>query len=276
MSISYLLKRFRLKIAFTFILVILESLGNLLFPLFIGFAINDLLTSKYNGLLYLGILGAVSLVLGAARRFYDTRIYSAIYTKIAPEMVEKEFDRDSSVSKINARATLLTEFIEFLENSLPSIFTIFISLIGTLFILLTINLNIFIACLIVLVIIIFVYGITSKKNFNLNKGFNDTVEKQVECLEKRNKLGIISHFKNLMRWNIKLSDLETVNFSFVWIAMIPLILYSIISAVNGGATEYGTVFSVIMYVFDFMGSSTTLPFHYQQIIRLREITERLK
>ncbi len=50
-SLSVILKRFRLKISITFLLVVVESIINLLFPLFMGFAMNDLLNSEYSGLI---------------------------------------------------------------------------------------------------------------------------------------------------------------------------------------------------------------------------------
>ena len=78
-----------------------------------------------------------------------------------------------------------------------------------------------------------------------------------------------------MRWNIKLSDLETINFSIIWFFMIALLLFSIKSSVVGGIVEYGTIFSIIMYVFGYIENSLTLPLYYQQLVRLKEISERL-
>jgi ABC-type multidrug transport system fused ATPase/permease subunit len=275
-SLTNLLKRFKWKISFTFILVILESVANLLFPLFMGFAIDGLLQSDFSGLINLAILGGVSVVLGASRKFYDTRAYASIYSTIAPEMVDKENKRNSSVSKINTRANLLTEFIEFFENFLPEIVRNFIGIIGALVIIFSLNFQVFIACLIVLFVIIAVYILTSKKIFGLNKSYNDQLEKQVYVLSEKDNHQIKSHFKSVMKWNIKLSDLESINFSIIWTAMVGLLIYSIVTVVDSGIVEYGAVFAILMYVFDYIENTANLPLYYQQLIRLHEITKRLQ
>ena len=77
-----------------------------------------------------------------------------------------------------------------------------------------------------------------------------------------------------MKWNIKLSDLETINFSIIWFFMISLLIFSIKTA-SENALEYGTVFALIMYVFEFIENSLTLPLYYQNLIRLKEISNRL-
>lgn len=274
-TLGTLFKRFKGRISFTLLLVIAEAAVNLLFPLFMGFAINGLLASNYDGLISLAILGFVSLLLGAGRRLYDTRIYAGIYTTVTSELVDKEQKKNSSVSKITARTNLFTEFVEFLENSFPQIVNSFIGLFGTLLIILSLNRNIFVACLVASLFVLVVYLFSGKRNFRLNKGYNDELEKQVDILTTANKNRIDTHFKNVMHWNIKLSDFETFNFSIVWGGMILLLLYAIIAAVESGITAYGTIFSILIYVFEFMGSVMLLPLYYQQLIRLNEISSRL-
>ncbi len=168
----------------------------------------------------------------------------------------------------------MSEFVEFFENSFPEILSGFIGIGGTLFILFFLEKLIFSGCLFIVLIIIFVYGITSKKNLTYNKEMNNALEEQVQNISNR-KFIIKNHFKNLMKWNIKLSDLETINFSVIWFFMIGLLIFSIKKA-SENAVEYGTIFSIIMYVFDFMDNALTLPLHYQQLIRLKEISGRLK
>ncbi len=108
------------------VMALAESVILLLFPLFIGFAINDLLNSKNAGLINLGLLGIVSLVTGAVRRFFDTRAYAHIYEKISSELVEKERKQEISISTTNARVGLLNEFVKFFENTFPEILSKFV------------------------------------------------------------------------------------------------------------------------------------------------------
>ncbi len=75
LSLWRLFRRFRLRIILTWLLVIGDSSLMLLFPLIIGIAIDDYLEGSFSGLSMLVGLGLLSLLVGAGRRFYDTRIY---------------------------------------------------------------------------------------------------------------------------------------------------------------------------------------------------------
>lgn len=274
-SLRSLFGRFKWKISWTLTLVLLESLLDLLFPLFIGFAINGLLAQSYMGVIQLATLGFALLIIGSGRRYYDTRTYAAIYTTTASEMVEQEHERKTAVSAIAARATLLTEFVEFLENSLPLIITSLIGIVGILLIIVTLNLSVFAACLALLILMVLVYLTTAKKNFQFNQNYNDQLEKQVDSLASKDFPLIKTHFNTVMRWNIKLSDLETLNYAIIWLGIIGLLAYAPIAVVQSGVTNYGLIFSILIYVFQYIEGIITLPYFIQQLIRLQEISQRL-
>lgn len=274
-SIKSLIFRFKWRVLLTFVLVILEAITGVLFPLLIGIAINGLLEDSYQGIGYLSIAGLAALLIGSIRRFYDTRIYSSIYSQITPEMVEKEVADGSSVSKISARANLLTEFVEFLENSMPELLSAIISLLGILIIIATLNIDVFIACLALLVLIFSIYALTSKFNYKLNENYNNALEKQVDVIETVDHTAIKNYYKELVKWNIKLSDLETVNYFVIWLGVIAVFIYTPITVINAGVLSYGLVFSILMYVFDYIGNIVSFPVYIQQAIRLKEISARL-
>ena len=274
-SINSLLLRFRWKILFTFALVTLEALTGILFPLLIGIAIDGLLEDSIDGVLYLSIAGVAALIVGSARRFYDTRIYSGIYCRITPEMIQNETNKDASVSRISARTGLLTEFVEFLENSMPEMINALISVVGILAIIATLNIDVFFACLSILGLIVFIYTITGKFNYKLNTKYNNQLEKQVDVLTARDSIAIKSFYQELMRWNVKLSDLETINYFVIWVGVIAVFIYTPITVIGAGILSYGLVFSIIMYVFNYAGSIVSFPLFIQQAIRLKEISVRL-
>ena len=274
-SINSLLLRFRWKILFTFALVTLEALTGILFPLLIGIAIDGLLEDSIDGVLYLSIAGVAALIVGSARRFYDTRIYSGIYCRITPEMIQNETNKDASVSRISARTGLLTEFVEFLENSMPEMINALISVVGILAIIATLNIDVFFACLSIPGLIVFIYTITGKFNYKLNTKYNNQLEKQVDVLTARDSIAIKSFYQELMRWNVKLSDLETINYFVIWVGVIAVFIYTPITVIGAGILSYGLVFSIIMYVFNYAGSIVSFPLFIQQVIRLKEISVRL-
>ena len=78
-----------------------------------------------------------------------------------------------------------------------------------------------------------------------------------------------------MHWNIKLSDLETVNYFVIWIGAIALFVYAPVTVVNSGVINYGQIISILLYVFELIDKAVTFPLFIQQVIRLREITQRI-
>ena len=275
-SIRGLIQRFWKSVTLTWLMVMLEGAVFLVIPLVIGMAIDDLLLQSYSGVKILIALCIVMVTVGTARRFYDTRAYGTIYRKMSKELVHKEKKRNSAISTISARSHLFTEFIEFLEFSIPEISHNLINLIGTLIIIGTLNLKILGVCLGAACLATLIYWISGGRVYLLNKGGNDELERQVHCIETSDKEELDEHFRNLMRWKIRLSDLETMNFTGVWIGLSAALICSVILLGTPGDAAVGTTISVIMYVFGFVESVVAFPLYYQQIVRLQEIAGRLK
>ncbi len=274
-SVKALIRRFWKKTILTWLLVMLEGTSLLFMPLVIGWAVDDLMLGNLKGTLQLAILCMVLLIVGAGRRFYDTRAYSGIYSQVSNELVAYENDRQTSVSKISARANLFTEFIEFLENSLPDVINQLIGLVGTLFIIAFMNIRVFGVCMAGTATIVTIYLVSQNRMLTLNKGQNDEFECQVDLIAAQQKEKIKDHFRSLMTWRIKLSDLETINFSLTWVALAGVLILSIAIVATSGVFTMGQVLSVVMYVFGFLESVMAFPLYYQQLVRLREIAIRL-
>ncbi|MCR9141056.1 MAG: ABC transporter six-transmembrane domain-containing protein [bacterium] len=279
-SLSLLMRRYWSRTAFTWFLVVADGLLFLMFPLAIGWSVDGLIRGDYSGLLSLAILCGLVLITGAGRRFYDTRVYSGIYQEISREFVERENRRGAPVSRTAARAGLFTELIEFLENSLPEIVNQAINFGGTLLVIAFIDLHIFLNCLIGAVFTLLVFSSSEKRIVALNKGLNDEQERQVEVIAENHASGIKAHFRRMMRWNIRLSDLETWNFAAAWAILATVLIASISASVDasgsdGGQTQYGEIIAVIMYVFGFIESVMVFPLFYQQLLRLGDISRRL-
>lgn len=242
-SLKEIFRQFPLKIIFTLTMSIAESVSILLLPLTIGMALNSLAEGNYYGLTGLGIIGCAILIFGSGRRFADTRIYASIYEDVASQLIEKETAKGSSVSLINGRVNLLSELVTFFEEDFPGILENTIGLSGTLLILWFADYRIFLLCIAIMIIAVIVYGVSAGKNIHYNREYNNCCETQVDALAGGKSMAG-AHFRKLMKWNIKLSDLETLNFS-------------------------------IMYVLGFMEVSIILPLYGQQLFRLKEISDRL-
>ena len=267
-----LLKRFAGRFSLTLTLVVLEAAGWILFPLVIGRAIDSVLADSTRGLYEFAILGIVTMGIAVLRRLVDSRAYARIYVTLGEEMAESA--AGTSTSTRTARLGMLKEIVEFFENSLPELINAGIGLAGTVVILAALNVPVFLGCLAVAVATVVLYALTGGLTMRYNQGLNDEHERQVDAVDSGDPARLAKHLRAMMRWNIRLSDLEAANFGINWVFMIALLVFAV-SAATTETTEYGAVFAIVMYVFQFVESMLMLPFFYQEWLRLREISGRL-
>lgn len=267
-----LLKRFAGRFALTLTLVVLEAAGWILFPLVIGRAIDSVLADSTRGLWEFAILGIVTMGIAVLRRLVDSRAYARIYVTLGEEMAAATADRSTSTR--TARLGMLKEIVEFFENSLPELVNSVLGLGGTVLILAALNIPVFLGCLVVAVATVVLYLLTGGLTMRYNQGLNDEHERQVDAVASGDPARVAKHLRAMMRWNIRLSDLEAANFGINWVFMIGLLVFAVTAATTE-TTEYGSVFAIVMYAFQFVESMLMLPFFYQEWLRLREISGRL-
>ena len=267
-----LLKRFAGRFALTLGLVVLEAAGWILFPLVIGRAIDSVLADSTRGLYEFAVLGIVTMGIAVLRRLVDSRAYARIYVTLGEEMAASA--AGSSTSTRTARLGMLREIVEFFENSLPELINAVLGLVGTVLILAALNVPVFLGCLVIAVATVVLYALTGRLTMRYNRGLNDEHERQVDAVDSGDPGRLATHLRAMMRWNIRLSDLEAANFGINWVFMIALLVFAV-SAATTATAEYGAVFAIVMYVFQFVESMLMLPFFYQQWLRLREISGRL-
>ncbi|MEO1011598.1 MAG: ABC transporter six-transmembrane domain-containing protein [Bacteroidota bacterium] len=273
-TIRSVLLEFKWKLIFIFFLILVESAITLLIPLFIGFAIDNALNGIYIGAVQLGVLGTLIILIGGGRRFFDSRIYAKIYRRLGSMTLFKIEEDLTSVK--TARLGMINEIVEFLENSLPALVSTIIGMIGVVIIIAGLNLKVFLIGLFATFLVFLIYFLTRKKTTRFNNAYNNEFEKQVDVITTNDRLLLASHLKNMMKWNIKLSDLEVFNFSTSWLVLIAFLVLSIVFSVNPGNVAYGALFSLIMYVFQYIESVIALPAFYQNWLRLKEIKGRLE
>ncbi len=274
MNIKTILKKYRSRFIFTFLLLLLEAAIGLLFPLFIGYAVDNAIIGSYTGAIHLGLLSLAGLAVGVIRRVFDSRFYAKVYQNIGLRADSKIQDKSDSVR--SARLSMIGELVEFLENSLPELINTVIGLIGVVAIIATLNLTVFYSSLIATLLIYLIYWLSSKRTIALNKSSNDELEKQVIIIATNDKKLLSDHLKEMMKWNIKLSDLEAFNFSLSWIVLSIFLVLSIVFSIHSGILKYGLLISLIMYVFQYMENVINLPFFYQNWLRLKEIKNRIE
>ena len=272
--IRSIITKHQLRFYGTLLLIVAEALCSLFFPLFIGKAIDSAIAESMNGVVELGVIGLLVLLIGVGRRVVDSRFYARIYEEISPPLIHRVGSNSPSIK--SARLGMVGELVEFMENDFPELVHTVIAMAGVIVLIATLNLSIFYGSVVVTVLVYIIYWLSSSQTTQLNKASNDELENQVKVLSNNDTQSLQTHLHHLMKWNIKLSDLEARNFSISWVLMLGFLIASILLAAHSGSVQYGTLFALMMYVFQYMESVINLPFFYQNWLRLKEIIHRLE
>ena len=267
----------RYRLVVTYILFSLEMVGNLLRPLFLGIAINDLLKGSYRGLILLCGVHLVWLIIGIIRYRLDTRTYSAIYTSLVTKFLSRRYNK-ADVSKLSAHSALAREFVDFLEFDLVYVMEAVFSIVGSLLLLFFYATSVVLFCLgILLPVIAFSYFYGKKMN-NLNKQKNDELEKQVDTITSGNNILIKEHYDNLRKWQVRISDQEAWNFGLMerLVRIVMGLSLLITNKTMGAGIEAGSLVGIYSYIQRFVSGLDTIPYTVQRLSSLNDITRRIE
>lgn len=272
-----IMKQHRYRLIVTYILFSLEMLGNLLRPLFLGIAVNDLIKGSYEGLILLSVVHFSWLVIGTIRHRLDTRTYTAIYSSLVTKFLARRYNK-SDVSKLSAHSTLAREFVDFLEFDLAYVVEAFYSIIGSLLLLFIYDTSVVLVCLSILLPVTGFSYFYGRKMKNLNKQKNDELEKQVDIISTGNNHLIHQHYDNLRKWQIRISDQEAWNFGIMEIMVMVVIGLALLitNKAAGTGIEAGSLIGIYSYIQRFVSGLDTIPYTVQRLSSLNDITRRIE
>jgi len=275
--IKKLVVQHRRQLLLTYTLFSLEMLGSLMRPFFLGEAVNDLIKGSYRGLITLTVIHLLWLIVGVLRHRFDTRTYSAIYTSLVTRFLTRKIQQ-SDVSKLTAHATLAKEFIDFLEFDLVYVVEAGYNLIGSIVLLYFYEWRVVGICLGILFPVMWVSYRYGKKMRVLNQQKNDELEQQVEIITEGDKTAIDTHFNNLRKWQIRISDQDAWNFGIMELMVLVVITFSLyITHITSGPTLLaGSLIGIYNYILKFVAGLDTIPYTVQRISSLSDITRRIE
>ncbi|MBN8837049.1 MAG: hypothetical protein J0I09_07305 [Sphingobacteriia bacterium] len=268
----------KVRLLITYSLFSLEMLGSLMRPFFLGKAVDDLVDGSYKGLIILSLVHFSWIIIGTIRHRYDTRTYSSIYTSLVTNFLSKRLSSEA-VSKLSAHSTLAREFVDFLEYDLVYVIEAIYNILGSLVLLYFYDKQVVLICLGVLLPVSAMSYFYGKKMKHLNKKKNDELEKQVDVISSGNELKIRSHYNNLKKWQIKISDQEAWNFG--WLEMLVMVviaaaLFVTKKNISSEGIYAGELIGIYNYILKFVGGLDTIPYTVQRLTSLNDITKRIE
>lgn len=273
LSLVTLLQVFRWKIGLTWILTILETGLMALIPLFIGLAIDGLMTRTFEPLYMLcGVLAAL-LIVATGRRVYDTRAYGTIRVALAAEMATR--NSTLKISSLSARVHMARELVDFLEGELPAIMTSVLQLVVAVGVLAYFNWVLAASALGAGGLMLVIYGLFHRRFFRLNRALKAQSEKEVSLLERRDPPVFLRHLRSLRRFSVQLSDTEAAVYSIIFALLLSVVVFNLGYTALVMAASAGAVFSIVTYSWDFVDGAVSVPMALQSWSRLSEIIERI-
>ena len=275
--LTQLISKHKDRLAITYLLFSLEILSSLSRFYFFGEAINGLMKNNYSGLIALVLAHLTYMIVGTIRHLYDTRTYTAIYTNLVANFLNRKREKQA-LSRLSAHSGLAKELVDFLEHDMVYVMEALYNVVASLVILFFYDKKIVGICLLVLVPIAVVSYFYGKKMRRLTKMKNDELEKQVDVIASGNNRLIKKHYSNLRYWQLNISNKEAWNFGFMELMAIALIAGSLLLSKNLQSHEIlaGSLFGIYSYLMKFTSGMDTLPYILERLSSLKDITQRLE
>ncbi|MGB3916450.1 MAG: ABC transporter six-transmembrane domain-containing protein [Thiothrix litoralis] len=271
-----LLKANRGKLGLTYALSLGTQLLALLVPLAIGEAINGLLVHEYTSLgLFVG-LWMVLAGMTVGRKMYDTRVFMGIYTAVVPKVIQQQRAMGMATSKLVARSMLIREVVDFMERDIPDVFSMVITFIGSLIMLMLFDWHIALAATLMLIPVLALNGSLWRPIQRLNRSINNNLERQAQVINQGSLLRLEQHFRFMRFLRVKTSDIEAGTGGIVELFVVVVTIYVFTFTTQTPGIEAGTVFSIITYFWNFQGSLDHLPTLMQSISRVKDILRRIR
>jgi hypothetical protein len=242
-------------------------------PFALGLAIDGLIGRSYRGLAVFAALQLGHLLIGMARRAYDTRMFSRIHAELATRLVIDQRRRNVEVTRIAARSALSREFAAFFEHYVPvAIQTVFL-MIGGVTILAAYDKTTVVLCVALIVPAGFLNIAYARRTLALSGQLHDALEREVDVIHQGQPGEIQGHYAAVARCEVRISDSEALNFGAMELFVTAVIAASLARSCGTTATP-GEIMAVLRYVWMFVGGLDGLPFLIQQTSRLRDVGRR--
>ncbi|QFT74052.1 ABC transporter six-transmembrane domain-containing protein [Ruegeria sp. THAF33] len=274
LTIGTLLSVFRWRVGITWFLILSETALTVLIPLFIGFAIDGLLSGQFQPFVHLGAVMVALTLIGVIRRIYDTRVYGTIRVELGKALAARF--SNLPISSLNARIGMGRELADFLEEILPSAISGIMQFVVSAILLFYFSPVLALSACGVLVGMICIYALFHSTFWQWNRALNEQMEHQVSILEQRRVRPVLVHLTKLRRFEVKLSDTEAYLYGVIFVLLIGLILFNLWFATQNLEATPGMIFSIVSYSWEFAEAALALPITFQSWSRLSEITVRLQ
>lgn len=266
---------FRWRIALTYALTFAEDLLELSYPWATGLAIDGLIAHDIYQALPIVIAWSLRAMIGCVRQMYDTRLYTSVYNTIVEATILRQRRAGIGSTSVAARSAMSREFVTFFEIDVPVVITALIGIVGSAAILLWYDLVIGALVSLLFIPVYLVNRVYVRVTTDLNHALNNQLEKEVAFIETIDATDIRTHFSEVRKWRVKLSDAAAYNWTIIEVLSIFVFIGILMRATTMVDLDTGDIFAILVYVWKLMEGLDHVPTIVQQLTRLRDISRRI-
>jgi ABC-type multidrug transport system fused ATPase/permease subunit len=277
------IRPFRRRIGFTYALNAVEDLLELSYPWATGLAIDGLLAANWIEGLPIIVAWTLRMAIGTFRKMYDTRVYNDVYNAIIIDTVLRQRRAGAGTPEVAARSTMARDFVLFFERDVPIIASAIIGIFGSAAILFYYDWIIGAIVTLLFVPVTLINRVYSRRTLQLNRGLNNTLETEVDVIDRADPEELRRHFTSVRTCRVKLSDAEAWNWGtievlsiLVFVAILFRTTYLPNASAEAAASEAGDIFAILSYVWRLMENLDHVPQVVQQVSRLVDIRRRIE
>jgi len=268
------LRRNRGRLAFTYSLVVVENIFELMYPLAIGLSVDGLLDDNWDGVVVLVVISLAHVAVSGGRQVFDTRSFNQLYTDLASDLVEQQRGDGVVTSSVVARTALAGEYVEFLEREVVNAIAASFAVFGSLLMLFFYDPVVGFAAAALAVPVGLVNLRLVRRSRRVYRLINDQTEIEVSVIDRADSAEIRSHFRLLAgHWN-RLSDAEAASWGIVDVFAVGLVVFAL-ARVTDVDSEVGAIFATIAYVWSYTGGFDSVPAGLQRMSNLSDIRRRV-
>ena len=153
------------------------------------------------------------------------------------------------------------------------------NILGSLLLLFYYDKPVVVICILVTLPVTWMARKYGKRMYELNREKNDELEKQVDVLSSGDASRISEHYAQLRNWQVKISDREALNFGWMELMVLIVLVGSLLLSTNRHWEEgfyAGDVIGIYSYVLKFVSGLDTIPYTIQRWASLKDITRRME
>jgi ABC-type multidrug transport system fused ATPase/permease subunit len=286
MRLLDLLLKFKRGIAFATALILIENIAWIVEPAVFGTVIDALIaragdepaahTSYPIPLIIWIFVFLVNSGTGVIRRVVDQKIFLAMFTQLAMEISQLARKRRFGVSKTAALAQLSEQFTSFFQYRVPDIIEQVISIGGAVIALAAFDWRISLACSSLIIPLLVIREVYSRKVIGLQKDVHDTFEDTYDVFSSQKPEEIQAYYAKTSVFKQRIANWGALNFGVIRGALLIIFLVVLYIAIDLDDFSTGNIYSIVAYIWTFVTSSEYLPELMESWTSLKDITRRLQ